>query len=148
MTVLIIGGSGFLGAELVRQAVSAGRHPAATYHSRPGDYDGAAWHHLDLRDPLHLEEVLTTVAPDAVINVTSGGADWTITAEGGIRLALTAAEAGNKLRSHLREYFPGFLAAFQRTRDGVEGRRAPIRHRSTSGPAGQPPTSSCWASLA
>ncbi|MDX3275812.1 MULTISPECIES: SDR family oxidoreductase [Streptomyces] len=97
MTVLIIGGSGFLGAELVRQAVSAGRHPVATYHSRPGDYDGAAWHHLDLRDPLHLEEVLTTVAPDAVINVTSGGADWTITAEGGIRLALTAAERGIRL---------------------------------------------------
>ncbi|MEH0431931.1 SDR family oxidoreductase [Streptomyces turgidiscabies] len=97
MTVLIIGGSGFLGGELVRQAVSAGRHPAATYHSRPGDYDGAAWHHLDLRDPLHLEEVLTTVAPDAVINVTSGGADWTITAEGGIRLALTAAERGIRL---------------------------------------------------
>ncbi|MFF6772727.1 SDR family oxidoreductase [Streptomyces sp. NPDC012637] len=92
MTVLIIGGSGFLGTELVRQAVSAGHHPAATFHSRPGDCDGTAWHRLDLRDPLHLEEVVTSVAPDAVINTTSGGADWTVTAEGGIRLALTAAE--------------------------------------------------------
>lgn len=92
MTVLIIGGSGFLGAELVRQAVAAGRSPAATFHSRPGGRGGAAWHRLDLRDPLRLEEVLDTVAPDVVINATSGGADWAVTAEGGVRLALAAAE--------------------------------------------------------
>ncbi|MFE2729487.1 transposase, partial [Kitasatospora sp. NPDC059327] len=28
-------------------------------------------------------------------------------------------QAGNKLRSHLREYFPGFLAAFASTREGL-----------------------------
>ncbi len=28
-------------------------------------------------------------------------------------------QAGNKLRSHLREYFPGLLVAFQHTREGV-----------------------------
>ncbi|KPI08270.1 transposase IS111A/IS1328/IS1533 [Actinobacteria bacterium OK006] len=28
-------------------------------------------------------------------------------------------QAGNKLRSHLREYFPSFLAAFQHTREGL-----------------------------
>src|SRR3954471_3048861 len=28
-------------------------------------------------------------------------------------------QAGNKLRSHLREYFPGFLAAFADLRDGI-----------------------------
>ncbi|MEV5433151.1 sugar nucleotide-binding protein [Streptomyces sp. NPDC052701] len=97
MSVLIIGGSGFLGAELVRQAVSAGRRPAATFHSRPGSGDGATWHHLDLRDPARLEEVLDTVAPAAVINATSGGADWEVTAEGGIRLAQAAAERGIRL---------------------------------------------------
>ncbi|KOT46724.1 sugar nucleotide-binding protein [Streptomyces griseoincarnatus] len=97
MTVLIIGGSGFLGTELVRQAVSAGRRPAATFHSRPGSSDGATWHHLDLRDPARLEEVLDTVAPTAVINATSGGADWAVTAEGGIRLAQAAAERGIRL---------------------------------------------------
>lgn len=97
MTVLIIGGNGFLGAELVRQAVSAGLHPAATFHSRPGDDDGATWHHLDLRDPLRLEEALDTVAPAVVINATSGGADWAVTAEGGIRLAQAAAGHGIRL---------------------------------------------------
>ncbi len=98
MTVLIIGGNGFLGAELVRQAVSAGLHPVATFHSRPGD-DGATWHHLDLRDPLRLEEVLETVAPAVVINATSGGADWAVTAEGGIRLAQAVAGQGIRLGS-------------------------------------------------
>ncbi|MEU4077566.1 SDR family oxidoreductase [Streptomyces venezuelae] len=97
MTVLIIGGNGFLGAELVRQAVSAGLHPTATFHSRPGSGDGATWHHLDLRDPAHLEEVLDTVAPTVVINATSGGADWEVTAEGGIRLAQAAAGRGIRL---------------------------------------------------
>ncbi|MEV5516257.1 sugar nucleotide-binding protein [Streptomyces flaveolus] len=96
MTVLIIGGSGFLGAELVRQAVSAGRRPAATFHSCPGS-DGAVWHHLDLRDSARLEELLDTEAPAVVINVTSGGADWSVTAEGGIRLALAAAGRGIRL---------------------------------------------------
>ncbi|MEW2372563.1 sugar nucleotide-binding protein [Streptomyces sp. NPDC006656] len=90
MTVLITGGSGFLGAELVRQAVSAGRRPAATFHSHPGDDGRATWHHLDLRDPIRLKEILDTVAPAVLINVTSGGADWAVTAEGGIRLAQAA----------------------------------------------------------
>ncbi|MBZ3908361.1 MULTISPECIES: SDR family oxidoreductase [Streptomyces] len=97
MTVLIIGGTGFLGTELVRQEVSAGRRPAATFHSHPGDHDGAAWHHVDVRDPLHLEEALDTAAPTAVINATSGGADWEVTAEGSIRLAQVAAERGIRL---------------------------------------------------
>ncbi|MFF5969949.1 hypothetical protein ACFY7C_00320 [Streptomyces sp. NPDC012769] len=46
MTVLIVGGSGFLGTELVRQAASAGHRPAATFHFRRGDHDRAIWHHL------------------------------------------------------------------------------------------------------
>ncbi|MEU6210840.1 sugar nucleotide-binding protein [Streptomyces sp. NPDC047023] len=97
MTVLIIGGSGFLGTELVRQTVAAGQNPAATFHSRPGDQGGATWHRLDLRDPLRLEEVLDTVTPAAVINATSGGADWAATAEGCFRLAQAAAERGIRL---------------------------------------------------
>ncbi|MEU7028944.1 sugar nucleotide-binding protein [Streptomyces sp. NPDC046275] len=97
MTVLIIGGSGFLGTELVRQAAFAGRRPAATFHSRPGDDVRATWHHLDLRDPIRLEKVLDTVAPAVLINATSGGADWAVTAEGGIRLAQAAASRSIRL---------------------------------------------------
>ncbi|MEU8543054.1 sugar nucleotide-binding protein [Streptomyces sp. NPDC048717] len=97
MTVLIIGGSGFLGTELVRQEAAAGRSPVATFHSRPGDHDGASWHRLDLRDPHRLQKVLDMVAPAVVVNATSGGADWAVTAEGGIRLALAAADRGIRL---------------------------------------------------
>lgn len=97
MTVLIIGGSGLLGTELVHQAASSYGRPAATYLSRPGDPARAAWHHLDLRAPHRLEELLDTVAPTALINATSGGADWAVTAEGGIRIALAAAERGLRL---------------------------------------------------
>ncbi|WP_051804228.1 sugar nucleotide-binding protein [Streptomyces griseus] len=94
MTVLIVGGSGFLGSELVRRAVSAGHRPAATFHSRPGGHDGAAWHHLDLRDPRRPKAVLDAVAPTTVIDASSGQADWAVTAEGGIRLARASAERG------------------------------------------------------
>ncbi|AKZ53325.1 hypothetical protein SAM23877_0276 [Streptomyces ambofaciens ATCC 23877] len=33
-------------------------------------------------------------------------------------------QAGNKLRSHLREYFPGFLAAFQHNHEGISSSAA------------------------
>lgn len=45
-----IGASGFLGTELVRQAISAGRPAAATFNSRPGEAPGVSWHRLDLRE--------------------------------------------------------------------------------------------------
>ncbi|MEU4108798.1 sugar nucleotide-binding protein [Streptomyces sp. NPDC027717] len=97
MTVLIIGGSGFLGAELLRQACAAGWDVAATFHSRPGDPALAAWHQLDIRDPARVEAVLKAVAPCAVIDVTSGGAEWKVTADGSVHIAMAAAELGIRL---------------------------------------------------
>ncbi|WP_328389689.1 sugar nucleotide-binding protein [Streptomyces sp. NBC_00400] len=97
MKVLIIGGSGFLGTELVRQATAAGWETAATYCSRPGASPGAMWHQLDLRATGHVDEVLAAVAPSAVINATSGNSDWAVTAEGSIRLAMAATKRGCRL---------------------------------------------------
>ncbi|GHH23508.1 dTDP-4-dehydrorhamnose reductase [Streptomyces rubradiris] len=97
MTVLIIGGSGFLGAELVRQATSVGRVTATTFNSRPGQAPDAPWHRLDLRDPRRLGEVIDTVAPSAVINASSGAADWAVTADGSVRLAQMTARRGIRL---------------------------------------------------
>ncbi|WP_435608624.1 SDR family oxidoreductase [Streptomyces sp. C10-9-1] len=97
MTVLIIGASGFLGSELVRQASAAGRGTAATFNSRPGDGGGTAWHQLDLRDSVRLDTVLDAVAPSTVINAASGNADWAITADGPVRLAVAAASRGIRL---------------------------------------------------
>ncbi|MFI6730428.1 SDR family oxidoreductase [Streptomyces atratus] len=94
MTVLIIGASGFLGTELVHQATSAGRVTAATFNSRPGDASGTSWHHLDLRHPRRLDEIIDTVAPSMVINASSGEADWAVTADGPVRLAEATARRG------------------------------------------------------
>ncbi|MFB7999719.1 SDR family oxidoreductase [Streptomyces sp. NPDC056002] len=96
MTVLIVGGSGFLGVELARQGHSAGLETAATFHSHPSEGAGA-WHRLDLRNSANLQEVLDAVSPRAVINASSGGAEWAVTAEGGMRLAQVAAQRGIKL---------------------------------------------------
>ncbi|MER7098951.1 sugar nucleotide-binding protein [Streptomyces humidus] len=96
MTVLIVGGSGFLGVELARQGHSAGMETAATFHSHPGKGAGA-WHRLDLRNSANLQEVLDAVSPTAVINASSGGAEWAVTAEGGMRLAQVASQRGIKL---------------------------------------------------
>lgn len=97
MTVLIVGGSGFLGAELARRGRAAGRETAATFHSHPGEIAGVTWHRLDLRNPASLREVLDAVSPTAVVNASSGGSEWGVTAEGGMRLAQAAAQRGIRL---------------------------------------------------
>ncbi|MFD7919700.1 SDR family oxidoreductase [Streptomyces sp. NPDC059740] len=97
MKVLIVGGSGFLGAELVRQATADGHATAATYATRPGSLPGTAWHALDLRDPDRLDAVVAETDPGVIINTTSGDADWEVTAEGPARLALAAAKHGCRL---------------------------------------------------
>ncbi|NUS88966.1 MAG: sugar nucleotide-binding protein [Streptomyces sp.] len=97
MTVLIVGGSGFLGAELARQGRAAGRETAATFHSHPGEIAGVTWHRLDLRNPASLREVLDAVSPTAVVDASSGGSEWGVTAEGGMRLAHAAAQRGIRL---------------------------------------------------
>ncbi|MEU9993161.1 sugar nucleotide-binding protein [Streptomyces sp. NPDC048045] len=97
MTVLIIGGSGFLGAELVRQATTAGYTTAATYATRPGNASGVAWYPLDLRDTGRVDAAMAEVAPRLVVNASSGGADWAVTAEGPVRLAMAAVKYGSRL---------------------------------------------------
>ncbi|MCX4572981.1 sugar nucleotide-binding protein [Streptomyces sp. NBC_01571] len=97
MTVLIIGGSGFLGTELVRQSAAAGHTTAATFATRPGGTPGVTWHALDLRDSERIEAVVTAVGPRLVVNATSGGSDWAVTAEGSVRLAMAAAKYGCRL---------------------------------------------------
>ncbi|MFE7855358.1 SDR family oxidoreductase [Streptomyces sp. NPDC057403] len=97
MRALIIGGSGFLGTELVRQAAAAGWETAATCLSRPGGMPEASWYPLDVRVPGQVDEVLAAVAPHAVVNVTSGGSDWAVTADGAFRVVAAAARHGCRL---------------------------------------------------
>ncbi|MEV8313580.1 sugar nucleotide-binding protein [Streptomyces sp. NPDC059900] len=97
MTLLIIGGSGFLGSELVRQAAAAGQATAATFATRPGRTPGVAWHALDLRDPESVEAVMAEVEPRLIVNAASSQDDWAATAEGPVRLAMSAARYGSRL---------------------------------------------------
>ncbi|MDX3696654.1 sugar nucleotide-binding protein [Streptomyces europaeiscabiei] len=98
MKLLIIGGSGFLGGALLRQAPAAGFAAAATYSTRPPDTAGdIAWYRLDVRDPAQVTGVLDQVAPSVVVNTSSGGADWAVTAEGAVRVAMAAAARGCRL---------------------------------------------------
>ncbi|MCX5278389.1 SDR family oxidoreductase [Streptomyces virginiae] len=94
MTVLVIGGSGFLGTELLRQARSVGRSTAATFNSRPGNTANTSWHHLDLQDHRRIDEVLDVVQPSVVINSSSGNSNWAVTADGPGRIAQCAARRG------------------------------------------------------
>lgn len=97
MTVLIVGGSGFLGGELIRQALAAGDQVTATYLSRPGDVDGVRWSSLDVRDRTAVEELITTIRPDVVINAAYQQQDWASTADGAGHLAMAAEGTGARL---------------------------------------------------
>ncbi|MFF1648517.1 SDR family oxidoreductase [Streptomyces sp. NPDC058240] len=97
MTALIIGGSGFLGNELIRQARAAGHTTAATYATMPGDTSQAEWYALDLRDAGRLDAVMAEVRPHLVVDASSGKADWATTAEGPVRIAMAAAKCGSRL---------------------------------------------------
>ncbi|MFE7761397.1 SDR family oxidoreductase [Streptomyces sp. NPDC057438] len=98
MKLLIIGGSGFLGAELTRRAPAAGFTVAATYTTRPPDAAvGVGRYALDVRDPAQVAAVMDEVAPSVVINASSGGADRAVTAVGAVRVATAAAGRGCRL---------------------------------------------------
>lgn len=96
MTILIVGGSGFLGSELVRQARAAGHTTVATYATEPGAAPATAWCPLDLRDAGSLDAVMAEVKPRFIINASSGEADWVVTAEGPLQLAIVAAKHGTR----------------------------------------------------
>ncbi|MFJ5819344.1 SDR family oxidoreductase [Streptomyces sp. NPDC093108] len=97
MTLLVVGGSGFLGSEVVRQAHAAGYPAVATYTTKPGDAGLSEWCRLDLRDLGSLDAVMADVDPSVVINTASSRADWAVTAEGPLHLAIAAAKRGVRM---------------------------------------------------
>ncbi|MEU9545808.1 sugar nucleotide-binding protein, partial [Streptomyces mirabilis] len=95
MTSLITGGSGFLGAELTRQARAAGHTTAATYYAKkPRGSSQTAWYPLDLRDAGRRHG---RGESRLVVNASSVKDDWAVTAQGPVRLAMAAAKYGSGL---------------------------------------------------
>ncbi|MFC4590997.1 SDR family oxidoreductase [Sphaerisporangium corydalis] len=98
MRVVIVGGSGLLGRELVRRCSAAGEEVAATYLTRPGAATaGVEWVPLDVRRPDDVDARISAFKPDVVINAAYRQADWATTATGAVNVALAASASGGRL---------------------------------------------------
>lgn len=97
MTLLVVGASGFLGAEVCRQAVAAGQRVVGTYHSAAVAVPGVAARRLDVTDRAAVRALLTEVRPDAVVSTPYRYDDWTVTADGAAHVAYASAEVGARL---------------------------------------------------
>lgn len=97
MRILIIGGSGLLGGELVRQSVSAGYEVMATYRTRPASAPGVDWSPLDVRLREDVIRLTGALRPDLIINAAYRQEDWTTTADGAAHVAIAASMVGGRL---------------------------------------------------
>jgi dTDP-4-dehydrorhamnose reductase len=97
MDLLVVGGSGFLGQEVARQARLAGDRVVATFHSHPLPIAGVDWRRLDIRRRDGVAALVDHTRPAAVINVAYRQTDWATTADGGMHVAAAAAAARARL---------------------------------------------------
>ncbi|WP_017580133.1 SDR family oxidoreductase [Nocardiopsis valliformis] len=94
MTLLIVGATGLLGTELLRQTTAPdsphtqGQPVAATFHTRPPtNTPDVHWTPLDLRSRDQIHHLITTLRPHTVINAAYRQHDWPTTAQGPTHLA-------------------------------------------------------------
>jgi dTDP-4-dehydrorhamnose reductase len=93
--LLVTGGTGYLGAELLRQA--SGRRLAATHlNSEPGS-DAADWIRLDIRDPDAVRRAFDRLRPQHVIHTAYRQEDRAVTTDGAAAVAEAAAAVGARL---------------------------------------------------
>ena len=97
VNLLVVGGSGFLGREITRQARVTGNSVAATFHSRAPTTGDVDWRKLDVRHRDDVTALVLAARPDVVINAAYRQSDWATTAEGGMHVALAAAAAEARL---------------------------------------------------
>lgn len=96
MKLLVTGGSGFLGSELVRQARASGWDVAATYRTR--SVEGAV--PLDVTDEAAVDALVARFHPAVVVHtayVLSGEALWQVTADGAAAVARACERHGARL---------------------------------------------------
>jgi len=97
MDLLVVGGSGFLGQEVTRQARLAGDRVMATFHSHALPIAGIDWRPLDIRHRDDVAGLVNEIRPAVIINVASQQSDWTVTADGGMHVAAAAAAVRARL---------------------------------------------------
>ena len=93
----MVGGSGFLGLAIIRQARLAGHRVIATCHASVPPETDADWRRLDIRRRDDVTALARRARPDAIINAAYRQSDWATTADGGAHVALAAATAGARL---------------------------------------------------
>jgi dTDP-4-dehydrorhamnose reductase len=97
MDLLVVGGSGFLGQEVIRQARLAGDRVVATFHSHAPLSADVDWRALDIRRRDKVAVLVEDTRPAVIINAAFQQADWTTTADGGMHVAAAAAAGGTRL---------------------------------------------------
>jgi dTDP-4-dehydrorhamnose reductase len=98
--ILITGGAGYLGAELIQRARAGGWDVGATCFSSLPDDDGIAWLRLDIRDEPAVARAFDIWRPNVVIHTAyrQRGPDlWSTSAEGAGVVARAAREASARL---------------------------------------------------
>jgi dTDP-4-dehydrorhamnose reductase len=95
--LLVIGGSGFLGRRITRQAQLAGHRVMATFHANAPKASDVDWRRLDIRRRDDVVALAGHARPDAVINAAYLQSDWETIADGAAHVALAAAAAGARL---------------------------------------------------
>ena len=93
----MIGGSGFLGQRITRQACLAGHSVIATCHESIPRTAAADWRVLDIRRREDVTALALDVHPGVIINAAYRQSDWETTADGAAHVALAAAAAGARL---------------------------------------------------
>jgi dTDP-4-dehydrorhamnose reductase len=97
MDLLLVGGSGFLGQEVTRQALLGNHRLTATFHSRVPGTAGVEWRALDIRRRDDVMALAKGARPEVIVNAAYRQADWATTADGGMHVAAAAAAVRARL---------------------------------------------------